>query len=199
MSLLITADDIRRAGAAIAGHVLRTPAMASAGMAAALGRPVVLKLETLQDSGCFKPRGIVNKVLALSDEERARGLLTVSGGNHGIAIAMIARRMGLAATVVMPAAAPARSQERVRADGAELLLAPDVTAAFALAEEARSRGLTYVHAYDDPLIIAGHGTVGLELAADAPDLTDVLVSIGGGGLAAGVATALKAANPAIRV
>jgi len=199
MTELVTAEAVHRAARAIAGHVLRTPTVASAGLTGLLGRPVALKLETLQDSGCFKPRGIVNKVLSLSQAERARGLLTVSGGNHGIAMAMIARRMGLAATIVMPDAAPARSKARVRADGAELIVAPDVTAAFAIADEQRSRGLTYVHAYDDPVIVAGHGTVGLEFAADVPDLTDVLVSIGGGALAAGVATALKAANPAIRV
>ncbi len=196
---LVSIDAIRRAEVAIAGHVLRTPAIASPGLSALLGRAVALKLETLQESGCFKPRGIVNKVLALSDAERGRGLLTVSGGNHGIAMAMIARRMGLAATIVMPASAPERSQERVRADGATLLIAPDVTAAFAIADAERGRGLTYVHAYDDPLIIAGHGTIGLEFAADVPGLTDVLISVGGGALAAGVATALKAIDPAIRV
>jgi threonine dehydratase len=199
MTDLVTADAVRRAARTIAGHVQRTPTVASAGLSALLGRPVALKLETLQDSGCFKPRGIVNKVLSLSEAERARGLLTVSGGNHGIAMAMIARRMGLAATIVMPAAAPERSKARVRADGAELIVAPDVAAAFAVADEQRSRGLTYIHAYDDPVIVAGHGTAGLEMAADAPGLTDVLVSIGGGALAAGVATALKAADPAIRV
>lgn len=199
MTDLVSIDAIRTAARTIAGHVLRTPTVDSPGMAALLGRPVALKLETLQASGCFKPRGIVNKVLSLSAVERARGLLTVSGGNHGIAIAMIARRMGLAATVVMPAAAPERSKARVRADGAELIEAPDVGAAFEIADAQRARGLTYVHAYDDPLIVAGHGTVGLELAADAPELTDVLVSIGGGGLSAGVAVAVKAANPRIRV
>lgn len=199
MSQLVTVGSIRQAAQAIAGHVLRTPAVASPGLAALLGRPVTLKLECLQESGCFKPRGIVNKVLSLPAVERDRGLLTVSGGNHGIAMAMIARRMGLAAVIVMPAAAPERSKARVRADGAELIEAPDVTAAFEIADEQRSRGLTYVHSYDDPAIIAGHGTIGLELAADVSGLTDVLVSIGGGALIAGVAAALKAVNPAIRV
>lgn len=199
MSELVSIDAIRKAEATIAGHVLRTPAIASPGMSALLGRPVALKLEMLQDSGCFKPRGIVNKVLALSAADRKHGLLTVSGGNHGIAMAMIARRMGLSATIVMPAAAPERSKARVRADGATLLIAPDVTAAFEIAEAEGARGLTYIHAYDDPLIIAGHGTIGLEFAADIPVLSDVLVSVGGGALAAGVATALKAIDPAIRV
>lgn len=199
MTVLVAIDDIRSAQRRIAGHVLRTPTVASAGLAALLGRPVALKLEILQDSGCFKPRGIVNKLLSLTAEERGRGVVTVSGGNHGIAMAMIARRMGLAAVIVMPAAAPERSKARVRADGAELIEAPDVTAAFAIAEAQRDRGLTYVHAYDDAAIIAGHGTLGLELAEEAPDLTDVLVSIGGGALSSGVAVALKAANPEVRI
>ena len=107
--------------------------------------------------------------------------------------------MGLAAAIVMPQAAPERSKQRIRADGANLVLAPDVAAAFEIAEAERARGLTYVHAYDDPLIIAGHGTLGLEFIADAPDLTDVLVSIGGGALISGVATAIKAVKPAVRI
>jgi threonine dehydratase len=199
----ITLDQIRAAAATIvshgAGRVLRTPAVASPGLAALLGCPVTLKLELLQSAGCFKPRGIINKIAALSDTEKAKGLITVSGGNHGIATAAIAKAMGLQATIVMPKAAPARSQARIRADGATLILVDDVSQAFAAAEAEKAKGLTYLHSYDDPLIIAGHGTVGLELHEDAPGLTDVLVSIGGGGLISGVATALKALNPAIRV
>ncbi|HJQ56972.1 MAG TPA: threonine/serine dehydratase [Vineibacter sp.] len=195
----IAVDDIRKAERTIAGKVLRTPCVASAGLAAALGCQVVLKLEVLQLAGCFKPRGIVNKVQSLSDAERRQGIVTVSGGNHGIAMAMMARRMGLAATIVMPQAAPERSKARIRADGANLIVAPDVTAAFEVAEAERAKGLTYIHAFDDPLIIAGHGTLGLELIADAPDLTDVLVSIGGGALISGIATAIKAVKPAVRV
>ncbi|TWT10836.1 threonine/serine dehydratase [Reyranella sp. CPCC 100927] len=199
MSLRITIDDIRKAEGVIAGQVLRTPCVASPGLAAVLGRPVALKLETLQLAGCFKPRGIVNKVLSLSAEERDKGIVTVSGGNHGIATAMMARTMGLAATIVMPQAAPERSKARIRADGANLILTPDVAAAFDVAEAERAKGLTYVHSYDDPLIMAGHGTLGLEFIADAPGLTDVLVSIGGGALISGVATAIKAVKPDVRI
>ncbi len=199
MSARITVDDIRNAERVITGRVVRTPCVTSAGMAAVLGWPVVLKLETLQHSGCFKPRGIINKVQSLSEAERQKGLVTVSGGNHGIAMAMVARAMGLAATIVMPQAAPERSKGRIRADGANLILTPDVAAAFETAEAERAKGLTYVHAYDDPLIIAGHGTVGLELIADAPDLTDVMVSIGGGALISGIATAIKAVKPDVRI
>jgi threonine dehydratase len=196
---LITIDDIRAAENAIRGKVLRTPAIESPGLSKHLGCKTAIKLEVLQKTGCFKPRGITNKILALTEDERKRGLITVSGGNHGIAIASIAKEMGIAVTVVMPEKAPERSKARIRADGATLLLAPDSGAAFDLAERERAKGLTYIHSYDDPLIIAGHGTVGREFIADIPDLTDVLISIGGGGLISGAAVALKAANPKIRV
>ena len=199
MSLRITVEQIRAAAQVIGGHVVRTPSVRSPGLTAVLGRPTALKLETLQRTGCFKPRGIVNKIHALAENERARGLVTVSGGNHGIAMASITRSMGLKATVVMPESASARSKERIRSDGATLLLASDVSMVFGLAEAERDKGLSYIHAYDDPLIIAGHGTAGLEFIHDIPDLTDVLVSIGGGALISGIATALKAEKPTIRV
>ncbi|HVM83046.1 MAG TPA: pyridoxal-phosphate dependent enzyme [Candidatus Binatia bacterium] len=200
MTDLVTIDDILAAENAIRGRVLRTPAIESPALAAKLGVPVALKLELLQKTGCFKPRGITNRLLALGDAERKRGLITVSGGNHGIAIAAIGKAMGIAVTVVMSDKAPERSKARIRADGATLLLTADAGAAFDLADrECAAKGLTYIHSYDDPLIIAGHGTVGREFIADRPDLTDVLVSIGGGGLISGVAVALKAASPKIRI
>jgi threonine dehydratase len=195
----ITLEQIREAQQTIEGYILKTPSVKSPGLSNYLGAPVALKLETLQSSGCFKPRGIINKILSLSENERAAGLVTVSGGNHGLALASIAHAMGISATIIMPETAPARSIGLVRANGANLLLAPDVTIAFAMAEQERAKGFTYIHAYDDPLIIAGHGTLGLEFLADMPDLTDVLVSIGGGALISGVATALKALKPGIRI
>jgi threonine dehydratase len=201
MSLhLVTIDDIHAAEHAIAGRVERTPSLWSPALGAKLGARVALKLELMQKTGCFKPRGITNKLLSLSEEEKNRGLITVSGGNHGIAIAAIGREMGIAVTVVMSEKAPLRSQARIRASGATLLLTPDAGAAFELADkECTEKGMTYIHSYDDPKIIAGHGTVGREFIADQPDLTDVLVSIGGGGLISGCAVALKAANPHIRI
>jgi len=199
MNLRISIDDVRAAENIIAGRVLRTPTVMSPGMTNLLRVPVALKLETLQRTGSFKPRGITYKVRCLSAAERARGVVTVSGGNHGIAMASIARSMGLAATIVMPDSASARSRERIQTDGATLLIAPDVEAAYEMAEKEREKGLTYIHAYDDPLIIAGHGTLGLELIADAPEVTDVLVSIGGGALISGVATAIKAMKPSVRI
>ena len=200
MHNLVTVEEIAAAERAIAGRVERTPTLKSAALAAKLGVPVALKLELLQKTGCFKPRGITNKLLSLSDAEKSRGLITVSGGNHGIAIAAIGQEMGIAVTVVMSEKAPLRSQARIKASGATLLLTPDAGAAFELAErECAEKGMTYIHSYDDPKIIAGHGTVGREFIADQPDLTDVLISIGGGGLISGCAVALKAAQPQIRI
>jgi len=190
---------ITEAAEAIAGLVVRTPSVHSPGLTRLLGAETFAKLEILQDSGCFKPRGITNLIRLLSPQQRAAGLVTVTGGNHGIALSGIARTMGIDAMIVMPEKAPERSKETVRANGATLVVAPDVTAAFAIAEAEQAKGRSYVHPYDDPRIIAGHGTVGLELATDVPELTDVLVSIGGGALISGVATAVRAINPAVRV
>lgn len=199
MSDRLALADVLAARRAIAGHVLRTPSVESPALARRLGGPVALKLELLQRSGCFKPRGIVNKILSLQADERARGIVTVSGGNHGIAMAEIARAMGLVARIVMPEAAPERSKARIRAEGAELVLVPDIGTAFATAEAAKAEGLTYVHAFDDPVIMAGHGTAGLEFIEDVPALTDVIVSIGGGALISGVATAIKGVKPEVRI
>jgi threonine dehydratase len=199
VTALIAVDDVRDAAQRIAGHVLRTPTLPSPGLAGHLGAPVTLKLELLQRSGSFKPRGAANKLLTLSDAERAAGVVAVSGGNHGIALADVATSMGIATTIVMPGSAPARSITRVLATGADLRLTEDMAGAFALMDALVADGLTLVHPFDDPVVLAGQGTVGLELAADAPDLTDVLVSIGGGGLISGVAVALRAANPGVRI
>ncbi|MGQ0575710.1 MAG: threonine ammonia-lyase [Pseudonocardia sp.] len=199
MGELIGIDDVREAARRIAGHVLRTPTLPGPGLTRHLGVPVTVKLELLQRSGSFKPRGAANKLLTLTAAERAAGVVAVSGGNHGVALADVAASMGVAATVVMPESAPARSIAAVRATGAALRLTPDMAGAFGLMNRLVHEGRTLVHPFDDPVVVAGQGTVGLEFAADAPDLTDVLVSIGGGGLISGVATALRAANPDVRV
>src|ERR687890_1632914 len=189
MADLLSLDDVRAAARAISGYVERTPTVASPGMSALLGVPVTLKLELLQRSGSFKPRGVATKLLALSPTERDAGVVAVSGGNHGIAVADVAGGMDVRATVVTAKTAPPRSIERIRAAGAELRLTEDMAAAFALLEELVAEGMTLVHPFDDPTVLAGQGTVGLELAEDAPPLTDVLVSIGGGALISGVAGA----------
>jgi threonine dehydratase len=196
---LIGIDDITAAAERVAPHVLRTPTVPSPGLTAHLGVPVTAKLELLQRTGSFKPRGAVNKLLALSPAERATGVVAVSGGNHGIALAAVAGSLDVAATIVMPESAPRRSVATARAAGADVRLAPDMAGAFELVAQLQAGGLTMVHPYDDPVVVAGQGTVGLELATDAPDVTDVLVSIGGGGLIAGVAAALRARVPGVRV
>lgn len=196
---LLGIGDIEAAAERIAGHVLRTPTVPSPGLAAHLGMPVTLKLELLQRTGSFKLRGAVHKLLSLSDPERSAGVVAVSGGNHATAVADAAGTLGVAATVVMPEYAPSRSIAAARAAGADVRLTSDIPEAFALTAALVEDGLTRVHPFDDPVVIAGQGTVGLELAADAPDLTDVLVSIGGGGLISGVATAFRARRPDVRV
>ncbi|PTM93256.1 threonine/serine dehydratase [Streptomyces sp. VMFN-G11Ma] len=196
---MIGISDVEAAADLIASHVVRTPTLPSPGLTALLGAPVTVKLELLQRTGSFKARGATAKLLSLTDGERAAGVVAVSGGNHGIALAVMAAALDVKATVVMPRTAPARSVEIARAAGASVRLTDDMAGAFALVDRLQDEGLTLVHPFDDPLVIAGQGTVGLEFAADAGELTDVLVSIGGGGLIAGVATAMRARRPDLRI
>jgi threonine dehydratase len=196
---LIGISEIEAAAERITGHVVRTPTVPSPGLSALLGVPVTAKLELLQRTGSFKARGATAKLLSLGEAERAAGVVAVSGGNHGIALAVMAAALDVKATVVMPRSAPARSIELAEATGATVRLTDGMDEAFATATRLRDEGLTLVHPFDDPVVIAGQGTVGLELAQDAGDLTDVLVSIGGGGLIAGVAAALRALRPGVRV
>ncbi|MEU8554346.1 threonine/serine dehydratase [Streptomyces anthocyanicus] len=196
---MIAITEIEAAAERIAGHVVRTPTVPSPGLSALLGVPVTAKLELLQRTGSFKARGATAKLLSLTEAERAAGVVAVSGGNHGIAVAVMAAALDVKATVVMPHTAPARSVEIAEEAGALVRLTDGVDSAFALVTRLREEGLTLVHPFDDPVVVAGQGTVGLEFAEDASDLTDVLVSIGGGGLVAGVAAALRALRPGVRV
>ncbi|MCN9240520.1 threonine/serine dehydratase [Streptomyces sp. RY43-2] len=196
---MIGISDVRAAGRRIAPHIVRTPTVESPGLGELLGVPVTTKLELLQRTGSFKARGATARLLALDEAERAAGVVAVSGGNHGIALAVMAAALEVKATVVMPRSAPARSIGIVESTGATLRLTDGMDEAFALTERLRDEGLTLVHPFADPDVIAGQGTVGLELAEDAGELTDVLVSVGGGGLIAGVAAALHALRPGVRV
>ncbi|GGM75053.1 serine/threonine dehydratase [Lentzea pudingi] len=199
MAELLSIDDVLAAAEVLDGRVLRTPALPAPGLSALLGVPTTVKLELLQRSGSFKTRGAFAKILSLSAEARAAGVVGVSGGNHGIALAAAAAELGVAATVVMPSTAPARSVELARASGADVRLTDGLAAAFALLNDLVEAGATLVHPYDDPIVVAGQGTAGLEFATDAPDVTDVLVSVGGGGFISGVATAFRALVPGVRV
>ncbi|WP_369394987.1 threonine/serine dehydratase [Streptomyces sp. CG1] len=198
---MIGIKEIEAAAERIAGHVVRTPTVASPGLTALLGVPVTTKLELLQRTGSFKARGATAKLLSLTEAERAAGVVAVSGGNHGIALAVMAAALDVKATVVMPRTAPARSLALVGEAGASVRLTDGMDSAFQLVTRLRDEGLTLVHPFDDSMVIAGQGTVGLELAEDAEDgaLTDVVVSIGGGGLIAGIAAALAAKRPGVRV
>jgi len=199
VSQLITLDDITAAAERIAGHVVATPTVPSPGLSAELGVPVTLKLELLQRSGSFKARGAFAKLLGLTPEQRAAGVVAVSGGNHGSALADAAGALDVAATIVMARTAPQRSIDACRKAGATVRLTEDMADAFTLMDELVAGGLTLVHPFDDPEVIAAQGTVGAEFAAAAPDVTDLLVSIGGGGLISGIAVAVRALLPGVRV
>ena len=183
----------------ISSQVRRTPTVSAPSLAALLGRPVTAKLELLQHSGSFKVRGAFNRMLQLSAAERARGVVAVSGGNHGIGVAAAAGALHVRATVVMPATTPATSLATARGHGAEVILCDTIGEAFRRADELAATGLTVIHPFDDPDVIAGQGTLGLELIEDAPEITDVIASIGGGGMISGVITAVRALRPDIRI
>ena len=197
---LVSLEDVRRASAVLAGVALRTPLL-TFGTAGPGGPAILLKAESLQPIGAFKIRGAYHAIASLTPDERARGVVTHSSGNHAQGVARAARLLGVRAVVVMPSDAPAIKRRGVEADGAEIVtVAPASSAREAMAEELiRERGLVFVPPYDDDRIIAGQGTVGLEIAEDAPDLAAVLVPVGGGGLASGVAVAIRALRPEVRV
>jgi len=197
---LVSIDDVRRAAANLAGIAVRTPLLGF-GTAGAGGPAVLLKAESLQPIGAFKIRGAYHAIASLPSEERARGVVTHSSGNHAQGVARAARLLGIHAVVVMPWDAPAVKRRRVEADGAEIItVGPASGERESRAEELiRERGLVFVPPYDDDRIIAGQGTVGLEIAEDVPNLAAVLVPIGGGGLASGVAVAIRALHPEARI
>ena len=189
---------IKKARERIGGYVNRTPLERSESLSRYLGIDVFVKYELFQKTGAFKVRGAFNKMLGLSNEERSRGVVAVSGGNHAQAVAYAASVLGIKAVILMPENTPAVYLEATRGYGATVDLRPNITDAFAEIKRYESEGMIFVHPFDDPLVIAGQGTVGLEIMEDLPDATDVIVSIGGGGMASGVAMAMKSANPNIR-
>ena len=198
----VTLADIEAAARRLQGRIRQTPLIEMIGAT----RPVteatlLLKLENLQISGSFKIRGATNTLLGLAPVEVARGLITASGGNHGLGVAAAARAAGAPALIYLPTSTPGAKAEKLRAYGAEVVVEGAVwddanRAALAAAAE---RGLTYVHPFAAPEVIAGQGTVALEILADAPELDLVVVAIGGGGLISGIATAVKARRPGCRV
>jgi threonine dehydratase len=197
----VTLDDVRAAAARISGAVERTPSARSRTLSLVLGREVVVKFENLQFVAAFKERGALNKLLLLTDDERARGVVAMSAGNHAQAVAHHATRLGIDATIVMPAATPFVKRHRTEVLGARVVLTgEDLTEAKAEADRiAEEEGRVFVHPYDDPAIVAGQGTVALELLDDHPEIDALLVPVGGGGLLAGMAVAARALRPDLRI
>ncbi|BCS91990.1 Threonine synthase [Metallosphaera sp. J1] len=192
-------DDIFRAKERISPYIHDTPVDYSTTFSRMTQSEVYLKLENLQKTGSFKVRGAFNKILEMKEEERKRGVIAVSAGNHAQGVAYAAMTLGIRSTIVMPETAPISKYKATKGYGAEVILyGKFIHESMKKAEELiRERNLTLVHPYDDPLIIAGQGTAGLEMAKEKPDV--VIVPIGGGGLISGVAVALKGINPNTRV
>lgn len=195
----LTLDMICRAQHRLRGLVHRTPLVHSRAISNHLGVPTFLKLECLQKTGSFKPRGAFNRILEMSGEERKRGVVAVSGGNHAQGVAYAAKQLGINATICMPASTPRNYLDATRGYGAEIVLCPDIKAAFAETARLQHAGLVLVHPFDDPFVAAGQGTVGLEILEDLPGATHVYVSIGGGGFISGIATAIRAIKPDARI
>jgi threonine dehydratase len=196
-----TIEDIRAAAERIKGSVIRTPMLVSQTLSQIIGAEVWLKFENLQFTAAYKERGALNKLLQLSPEERARGVIAASAGNHAQAVAYHAKRLGIPATIVMPANTPTVKVTQTAGHGAEVVLHGDMfDDAYAKARElALEKGYVFVHPFDDRQIIAGAGTVALEMLEDAPELDTIVVPIGGGGLMSGVSIASRAIKPDIEL
>ena len=196
-----TIDDIRAAAQRIEGAVLHTPMQVSRTLSEIIGAEVWLKFENLQFTAAYKERGALNKLLQLTDEERARGVIAASAGNHAQAVAYHAKRLGIPATIVMPEPTPSVKVTQTAGHGATVVLHGDMfDDAYARARElALEQGFVFVHPFDDPQIIAGAGTTALEMLETAPDLDSIVVPIGGGGLMSGVSIAARAIKPDIEL
>ena len=193
--------EIEQARARLEGIARVTPVFGSETLSRLAGREVLLKAENLQRTGSFKIRGAVYKLSTLSDDERRAGVVAASAGNHGQAVAWAARHAGIPATIFVPQQAPMAKVEAARSYGArvEMRGARFEDALDAARELVISAGVTFVHPYEDEVVIAGQGTIGLELAEQVPEVETVLIPVGGGGLAAGIALALRAVKPGVRI
>jgi threonine dehydratase len=196
----VTVDDVQAAATAIAGAVVRTAATESQTLSEILGCRVVLKPEVFQFTASYKERGARNRLLALTAAERTAGVVAVSAGNHAQAVARHAALLGIPATIVMPSTTPFVKVGRTRHLGADVqLFGADLAEAMVRGRELVEAGRTFVHPFDDPLVVAGQGTVGLELLEDRPDLDCIVVPVGGGGLVSGVAVVAAALAPDVEV
>jgi threonine dehydratase len=197
---MVTLSDIQNARNTIHGKVHRTPILSASALGEMVGVNLFLKCEQFQKTGSFKPRGALNTLAHLSDEENARGLVSASAGNHAQGLAFAARAYGVQATIVMPSDAPQAKVNAVRGYGGKIVFAESVNTMFdKMLELARQHNYTIAHPFDSPYVIAGQGTIGLEILEDVPDADYVFVPIGGGGLISGIALALKENNPRIKI
>lgn len=198
MAATVSLDDILDAQRIIEGKVHRTPVTGSSQLSRRHGMHLFFKHEELQKTGAFKIRGVLNHLYHLPDEEKQKGVVTISAGNHAQALACGAAQYGISSTIVMPASAVKTKVLATQAYGGEVILTENDLMDTCLAIQ-KERDLTLVHPFDDPRIIAGQGTVGLEMLEDVPDVDIILTGIGGGGLISGVAAAVKARKPAVRI
>lgn len=191
--------EIYSAAERIGPYIRRTPTVRDDALSERFKTNIYLKLELLQNTGAFKVRGAFNKLLTHDDCQLDRGVVAVSAGNHAQAVAFACRELGRTALILMPDDTPENYLSETRRYGAEVRLFPTMADAFSAAREYERQGWMYVHPFDDPFVIAGQGTIGLEILDDVREMTDVIVSIGGGGLVAGVAAAVKSIRPAVRI
>lgn len=196
----VTLEDVRAARERVMPHLHRTPMLSSKMLSQQAGFPIAFKAEVFQKTGSFKGRGALNAAMQLSDEQKARGIITLSAGNHGQGLAFAAAHVGTRAVVFMPENAVPTKVEAIRGYGAEPMFAPSMEVIVPMMEAyQREHGLTFISPFDDKHIIAGQGIVGMEILEDQPDVDTVVVPIGGGGLISGVALAIKSQRPDVRV
>jgi threonine dehydratase len=189
--LMISLKDVQQARERVAKYVKRTPTIRSHTLSEMLGANVYLKLELFQTTGAFKVRGAFNKILSELEHAQRSGVVAVSGGNHAQAVAYAGKVLGCRSVILTHRSTPRNYLDATRGYGAEVIQLEDISEAFAKAHEYEQKGMLFVHPFDDPLVMAGQGTLGLEILEDVPDVTDVFVSIGGGGLMSGVAVAVR--------
>ncbi len=196
---MITLDDVKRAQVDIAPYVKRTTLEKSSTLSRELGTNVYLKLELFQRTGSFKPRGAFNQILQLTPEQRQHGVVGVSGGNFAQGMALAAHELDTRAIVCMPSSTPSNYIEATERYGAQVDLSPDFPQVFARADQLKSQGWNLLHPFDNPFQMAGAGTIGLEIVEDLPQVTDLFISIGGGGLITGIAAAITGLRPEARI
>lgn len=196
---MIALEDIQSASERISPYIHDTPLVRSQTLSEMLGTNAFLKLELFQKTGSFKPRGAFNQILKLDDNTRKKGVVAISGGNFAQGVAYSARQLGVQAVICMPEYTPSNYVEGTKSYGARVELSPDFQSTFIKAETFKADGLSFLHAWDNPDQMAGNGTIGLEILESLPNVSDIIISIGGGGLIAGITVAVKSLRPDVRI